>query len=91
MTRVPEGVYFTELKQQQQKITLKGAAQSDARVSSLMNKLEESEWLKSPAPTVIEAANNVRQQQTGRDFKSFELQVTQTAPKRETDEEEEEL
>lgn len=80
--RVPEGVYFTEMIQKGNIITLSGIAQSDARVSSLMTNIEKSEWLKSPDIVVIDADNAKGEQgQTQRSISKFQLKITLTMPK----------
>ena len=50
---VPEGMSILALKQEGQKITITGEAQSNARVSSFMRKIEKSEWLKDPKLKII--------------------------------------
>ncbi len=45
---LPEGVYLTSLTQTGQRIKLTGYAQSNARVSSFMRKLERSRWMTNP-------------------------------------------
>lgn len=82
--RVPDGVYFTEMVQKGDIITLSGIAQSDARVSSLMTNLEKSEWLKSPDIVVIGAENTKGGQfQVQRSISKFQLKITLTMPKKE--------
>jgi len=54
--QVPEGIYLSALKQEGQKITLKGYTQSNARVSTLMRNLESSPWLESPQLVEIKVA-----------------------------------
>ena len=51
--QTPEGVYFTSLKQSGKAITLQGNAQSNARVSALMRKLDASDWFATPELDVI--------------------------------------
>ncbi len=46
--KVPDGVYFTELKREGSQISVSGVAESNNRVSSLMRQLDESEWFESP-------------------------------------------
>lgn len=72
---LPEGVYYTSIKQQGKDITLTGYAQSNARVSTLMRNLESSMWLKSPTLGEIKAAtlNNLR-------VSAFTMKVTLTPP-----------
>ena len=50
---VPEGMSILALKQEGLKITITGEAQSNARVSSFMRKIEQSEWLKDPKLKII--------------------------------------
>jgi type IV pilus assembly protein PilN len=46
--KVPDGVYFTEVKREGSQISVSGVAESNNRVSSLMRQLDESEWFDSP-------------------------------------------
>ena len=50
---LPEGLSIVNLKQQGPKITITGEAQSNARVSSFMRKIERSEWIKDAKLKVI--------------------------------------
>jgi type IV pilus assembly protein PilN len=52
---VPEGVYFTRLKQTGNALSLTGYAQSSARVSTLMRNIEDSPWLGEPQLVEIKA------------------------------------
>ena len=45
---VPEGVYLKSLKQVERKLTIAGSAQSNARVTTLMNNLEATALLENP-------------------------------------------
>lgn len=54
--RLPVGIYLRSIKQEQQKITLIGYAQSNARVSTLMSNLDESPVLERPVLVEIKAA-----------------------------------
>ncbi len=84
---LPEGVYLTSLKQTGRLVNLKGFAQSNARVSSFMRKLEASPWLKNPDLEEIRAEVNKK---TGAAsevrLSKFSLNVSQAAPKSEQDE-----
>lgn len=51
--KLPEGVYFTELSKKAKGLTLKGLAQSNARVSALMQNLDSSDWFTNPSLDVI--------------------------------------
>lgn len=55
--QVPDGVYLKLMKQEGQKVTLGGYAQSNARVSTLMRNLEASPWLERPALIEIKAVD----------------------------------
>lgn len=54
---VPEGVVLKSLKQSGVKIELKGQAQSNARVSTLMRNLDGSPYLESPQLVEIKAGS----------------------------------
>ena len=68
---LPDGVYLRSIKQTNQTINLTGYAQSNARVSTLMRKLESSPWLGLPLLVEIKASkvNNAR-------LNAFSLNVT---------------
>jgi type IV pilus assembly protein PilN len=72
---VPEGLYIENLIQKERMITIKGRAQSNARVSAFMRALESSNWFSAPSLSVIstkgEGANRYRE---------FTLQVSQASP-----------
>jgi len=53
--QLPAGVYLRSIKQDRQKITLVGHAQSNARVSTLMHNLDESPVLERPELIEIKA------------------------------------
>lgn len=53
--QLPSGVYLKSIKQQGQKVTLIGYAQSNARVSTLMHNLDESPILERPVLIEIKA------------------------------------
>ncbi len=68
---LPDGVYLQSIKQTNQTINLTGYAQSNARVSTLMRKLESSPWLGLPSLIEIKASTvkNAR-------LNAFSLNVT---------------
>jgi len=68
---LPDGIYLRSIKQTNQTINLTGYAQSNARVSTLMRKLESSPWLGLPSLIEIKAStvNNAR-------LNAFSLNVT---------------
>ena len=51
--KLPEGVYFTALKDSGSSIALQGVAQSNARVSALMRNLASSDWFADPELQII--------------------------------------
>lgn len=53
--QLPAGTYLRSIKQEGQKITLIGYAQSNARVSTLMHNLDESQFLERPILVEIKA------------------------------------
>jgi len=61
-TRIPPGIFLTAMSQSGGKITLKGYAQSNARVSGLMSSLNESPFLEGSevVKSVAELLNNRR-------------------------------
>lgn len=52
---LPDGVYLKSLKQSENRISLIGYAQSNARISTLMRAVEDSPWLDSPSLVEIHA------------------------------------
>lgn len=54
VTTLPDGVYLTSVKQSGNTITLKGVAESNARISSFMENLDRSDWLAEPKLDVIQ-------------------------------------
>ena len=69
---LPDGVYLTELEQNNDKATITGVAQSNARVSNFMRNLESSEWLEKPRLNIIETTT-----EKGKRTSEFTLQVQQ--------------
>ncbi len=80
---IPDGVFYTSLSTKDKKISISGIAESNNRVSSLMRRLEASDWLASPTLDKVKAAPTF-----GDQANSFSLTVKVQAPS--TDEEEEE-
>jgi type IV pilus assembly protein PilN len=86
VSTLPEGAYLTEVTQRGRTITVKGVAQSNARVSSYMRNIEQSERLKKPKLSIVEtAAKGANRSAT------FTLSFQQTVPKAGEDEQEEQL
>ncbi len=51
---VPEGIYLTSIKQNGEKLTIKGVAESNGRVSAYMRNIDASDWMSTPRLQVIE-------------------------------------
>ncbi len=83
VSTLPEGVYLTEVTQKGRQVTIKGVAQSNARVSNYMRNVESSEWLENPKLTIIETKNL-----QGRRIADFTLRMRQVKPKTGDEEEE---
>lgn len=71
---LPDGVYYKSLKLAQDRISMTGTADSNNRISSLMRKLDESEWFSSPNLTSVKA--NV---ETGGESSDFDLSVRRSS------------
>ncbi len=55
---LPEGVFLTGLVRRDEVVTVKGRAQSNARVSAFMTNLEDSQWFHDPELDVINVVND---------------------------------
>ena len=51
---VPDGVSLTGIKQEGEKLTLDGVAESNAKVSAYMRSLDDSDWMRNPDLTISE-------------------------------------
>jgi type IV pilus assembly protein PilN len=86
---LPEGLSIVNLKQEGPKVTITGEAQSNARVSSFMRKIEQSEWIKGAKLKVIKESNKGKGSTT-KNVNEFMLTFEQVMPsvdKEEGDEE----
>ena len=72
---IPEGVRLTAIKQAGPQLTLEGLAQSQARVSTYMRRIERSDWLTQADLNIIEAKG----EDPGSRF-AFTLRVRLTQP-----------
>jgi type IV pilus assembly protein PilN len=70
---LPKGLYLTQLVQENNKIKLEGKAESSARVSSYMNRLNSSPWLKSSDLNTIKVDPKDNKSR----LRYFKLNVTQ--------------
>jgi type IV pilus assembly protein PilN len=55
---VPDGVYLTSIKQNGNKLELKGIAQSSTRVSTFMRNIDSSVWMDNPELQVVETSRD---------------------------------
>ncbi len=72
---VPDGVFYTSLSTKGKTITISGIAESNNRVSSLMRRLDASDWLANPNLDKVQAAPNY-----GEQANTFNLTVVVKAP-----------
>ena len=75
VTSVPNGVYLQTLEQTEDTLRITGEAESNARVSSYMRNLSNSEWLKDPNLDLIQ----IEDKKVTR-ISSFILTVKQDSP-----------
>lgn len=73
---VPDGVFYNRLQTKDKVITINGVAESNNRVSSLMRRLDASDWLADPNLDAVRAAPNYGDQAT-----TFSLKVKVQLPK----------
>lgn len=72
VSTLPEGVYLKIVEQSGSKVELEGQAQSNARVSSFMRNIENSDWLGKPRLNFIES-----KEATGTGLSHFKLAASQ--------------
>ena len=73
---VPDGVFYKKLDTRGKKIAIGGVAESNNRVSSLMRRLNASDWLAKPSLDKVSAAPAF-----GDQANNFDLSVQVEAPK----------
>ncbi len=73
---VPEGVFLTSLQQVGAAVSVKGRAQSNARVSGLMRNIEGATWIGNPTLAVVE-----NKERTGTGLNHFQVNLLQQTPK----------
>lgn len=61
---VPDGVFYTNLNTRDKVINIRGIAESNNRVSSLMRRLDASDWLADPNLDAVRAAPEYGEQAT---------------------------
>jgi type IV pilus assembly protein PilN len=72
---VPDGVFYTSLQTKDKTISIRGIAESNNRVSSLMRRLASSDWLANPNLDAVRSAPEYGDQAT-----TFNLTVQIQAP-----------
>jgi type IV pilus assembly protein PilN len=72
---LPKGMYLLHLKQEGTKVQLEGKAESYARVSSYMNRLDDSPWLSSSNLNIISTKKEGDNEELV--LRDFKLDVTQ--------------
>lgn len=77
---VPDGVFYTSLVAKGSDITIEGVAESNNRVSSLMRRLDRSDWLRDPNLDAVKAAPDFGEQAT-----TFDLTVKLQLPSGESE------
>ena len=75
---VPDGVFYTNLQTNDKTISIRGVAESNNRVSSLMRRLAASDWLANPNLDAVRAAPEF-----GDQANTFNLTVQIQAPESE--------
>ena len=61
---VPDGIFYTDVQSKNQVITIEGIAESNNRVSSLMRRLDASDWFKEPNLEGVKAEPEYGEQAT---------------------------
>ena len=80
---VPDGVFYTNLQTKDKTINIRGVAESNNRVSSLMRRLDSSDWLANPNLDAVKATPEY-----GDQANTFNLTVQIQAPESENKAEE---
>ena len=62
VTATPTGVYFVEMRRRGNNISLRGYAESNSRISTLMRQLEVAKMFKNPNLTKVQADVNLGEQ-----------------------------
>src|SRR5580698_3301623 len=55
---IPDGIYLSSIKQNGNKLEIRGVAQSSTRVSTLMRNIDTSTWMDNPELQVVETAKD---------------------------------
>lgn len=77
---IPDGVFYTRVAAVGPQLSVNGVAESNNRVSSLMRRLDGSDWLKDPNLDAVRAAPVY-----GNQANTFDLSVQVDTPESDTD------
>ena len=77
---VPDGVFYTSVTANGPQLSIDGVAESNNRVSSLMRRLDASDWLKDPNLDAVRAAPAY-----GDQANTFELKVQVDLPEKDAE------
>lgn len=81
VAQLPDGIYLSSMKQENQSVLLTGVAQSQERVSELLRNLgNNSPWLTKPELVEIVAANVAGPSRDQRRVSNFTIRATLTRP-----------
>ena len=81
VAQLPDGIYLSNMKQENQSVLLTGVAQSQERVSELLRNLgNNSPWLSRPELVEIVAANVVGPNKDQRRVSNFTIRVALVRP-----------
>ncbi|WP_166266351.1 PilN domain-containing protein [Marinobacter caseinilyticus] len=72
---LPEGLYYTDLKRANDKVSIVGMAESNSRISALMRQFETSDWFKEPDLFDVASVDDARA-----GYSKFTLSVSQQTP-----------
>lgn len=72
---IPDGVFYTQVQARDKTLSIKGVAESNNRVSSLMRRLDASDWLQDPNLDAVRAATMYGDQAA-----TFDLKVMVSLP-----------
>ena len=77
---LPDGVFYTDVKRSNKRLSVQGLTESTNRVSNLMRNLDASPWFKDPQLSRVESKNE-------EGLKQFELTVSIDDPTKASDDE----
>ncbi|PXX89342.1 pilus assembly protein PilN [Marinobacter vulgaris] len=72
---LPDGLYYTNLKKNAERVDIVGMSESNSRISSLMRRFEDSDWFTDPNLSNVASADNARA-----GYSQFNLSVQQQTP-----------